>query len=325
MNPFSRLYKPRALEKSGDDTPADNLRGYVWRMTGWHQVVSGLIAVLVALLNLAPIELQRRIVNEVVDTQQLDLLLTLGLAYLVLLIVHQAVKYGLHMYQVWMSESAAIVTRRHLIALYAKADQPEEDDQQGRVVSIVNSEVEKLSGFVGEAISQACANGAILLGVLIYMLVVEPSIALFALAFMVPQIVLTPLMQRKLNDLVEERVTFVREMGDSIGEMSDAADTSEPPAILKKIYDNRIRFTLLKFALKGMLNLLSALGPLTVLVYGGYLVMQGETQVGVIVAFISGFERINAPVRELVGFYRITEQARVQHAMVAKWMGKVLR
>ena len=57
--------------------------------------------------------------------------------------------------------------------------------------------------------------------------------------------------------------------------------------------------------------------------FGGYLVMQGQTQVGVIVAFISGFEKISAPVRELVSFYRVAEQARVQHDMIAKWMARV--
>ena len=73
----------------------------------------------------------------------------------------------------------------------------------------------------------------------------------------------------------------------------------------------------------GFLNLLNSLGPLSVLLYGGYMVMMGETQVGVIVAFISGFGRISGPVRELVGFYRVYAQASVQHTMIAKWMDKV--
>lgn len=324
MLPLRPLFTPRKFERSGDDSAASSIWRYVWRMTGWHQVVSGVIAVLVAVLNLIPIELQRRIVNEVVETQNVPLLVQFGIIYLSVLLVHQLTKFGLHMYQVWLSESTAITTRNHLFRLYG-ADEPEGDnDRSGRVVSIVGSEVEKLSGFVGEAISQACVNTALLLGVVGYMFVVEPGIAVFALGFMIPQIIITPLMQRKLNELVEERVEMVRDMGDTLSAGDAHGDGFRGPRILKQIFNNRIHFTLLKFALKGTLNILSALGPLVVLIYGGYLVMQGETQVGVIVAFISGFERINSPVRELVAFYRMKEQAKVQHDMVAKWIARVV-
>lgn len=323
MRPLRRLFTPRKFESSGDDSAAASIWRYVWRMTGWHQVTSAVIAVLVAVLNLIPIELQRRIVNEVVETQNVPLLIQFGIIYLSVLLVHQLTKFGLHMYQVWLSESTAITTRNHLFKLHGKHDTDVDDSRSGRVVSIVGSEVEKLSGFVGEAISQAFVNTALLLGVIGYMFVVEPGIAVFALAFMIPQVVITPLMQRKLNDLVEDRVEMVRDMGDTLSEEELSFNGQQGPRILKKIFDNRIHFTLLKFALKGMLNILSALGPLVVLVYGGYLVMQGETQVGVIVAFISGFERINSPVRELVAFYRAKEQAKVQHDMVAKWIARV--
>jgi ABC-type bacteriocin/lantibiotic exporter with double-glycine peptidase domain len=81
-----------------------------------------------------------------------------------------------------------------------------------------------------------------------------------------------------------------------------------------------MRFFLAKFALKSLLNLLNSAGPATVLILGGYLVIQGETQVGVLVAFLSGFERMSSPVRELISFYRVAAQASVQHRMIAKWM-----
>lgn len=321
MKSIVDFFTPRDVERTGDDSAAKTVWGYVWRMTGWHQVGCCVSAVAVAVLNLAPIELQRRIVNEVVETQNVPLLIQFGLAYLAVVVLHQAGKFALRCYQMWLTESTNIYTRRHLLGLYGDKIETAEDSE-GRVVSIIGSEVEKLGGFVGEALSQSCANVAILLGVLGYMFVVEPSIALFALAFMVPQIILTPLLQRRLNELVEERVGYIRELGDRVSDM-DAPVQEEGGRILDRIFDNRIRFNLLKFALKSGLNLLNALGPLAVLVFGGYLVMQGETQVGVIVAFISGFERISAPVRELVSFYRVAEQARVQHDMIAKWMARV--
>ncbi|WP_227272129.1 ABC transporter transmembrane domain-containing protein [Roseobacter weihaiensis] len=314
---------PREVRKTGDDTAAASLLTYVWRMSEWHQGAVCLIAVVVAVLSLIPLELQRRIVNEVVETQNLPVLVQFGIAYVVVVLLHQAVKYGLWIYQSWITESASLYTRQHLLRLYAVQDEyPEEG--RGRTVSIVGAEVEKLGGFVGEALSDACANAAILLGVAVYMFVVEPQIAVFALAFLVPQVVLTPLIQRKLNALIETRVGLLRNLGDQISEMGAGAEMGGVN-VLRDIYSNRIRYFLLKFAMKAVLNLLNALGPMTVLLFGGYLVMQGEVQIGVIVAFISGFERISSPLRELIGFYRVAAQANVQHRLIAEWMAELRR
>lgn len=311
---------PRRVRQTGDDSPAASLLGYVWRMSEWHQVAVCLLAVVVAFLNLAPLELQRRIVNEVVESRDISMPVRFGTAYVVLILLHQAVKYVLWIYQSWSTESASLYTRCHLLNLHEERNG---DAHEGNwcAVSIVGTEVEKLGGFVGEALSGACANGAMLPGVAAYMFVVEPQIAIFALGFLVPQVVLTPLLQRRLNRLIEERVGLLRDLGDEISDESEEMH-GQRKSLLQKIYKNRMRFFILKFAMKSALNLLNAMGPLTVLLFGGYLAMQGEVQLGVIVAFISGFERISSPLRELIGFYRVAAQANVQHRLIADWMSK---
>ncbi|MDW3183465.1 MAG: ABC transporter ATP-binding protein [Roseobacter sp.] len=308
------------MRQTGDDSPASSLLGYVWRMSEGHQVAVCLLAVCVAVLNLAPLELQRRIVNEVVESRDVSMLVQFGTAYVVLILLHQAVKFTLWIYQSWITESASLYTRRHLLTLHEERN-GDAADGNGRAVSIVGSEVEKLGGFVGEALSGACANGAMLLGVAVYMFVVEPQIAIFALGFLVPQVVLTPLLQRRLNRLIEERVGLLRDLGDEISD-HNVETRDQCKSLLTDIYKNRMRFFILKFAMKSALNLLNAMGPLTVLLFGGYLAMQGEVQLGVIVAFISGFERISSPLRELIGFYRVAAQANVQHRLIADWMSK---
>ena len=54
---------PRAIPRSGDDSPAPSLARYVWRMSGKHQWGICLLALAVAGLSMAPLELQRRIVD----------------------------------------------------------------------------------------------------------------------------------------------------------------------------------------------------------------------------------------------------------------------
>ena len=80
-----------------------------------------------------------------------------------------------------------------------------------------------------------------------------------------------------------------------------------------------MRFNALKFELKALLNVVNAMGPLMVLLVGGYLVIKGQTTIGTVVAFVSGFERLSGPLRDLLNFYREYEQARVQHRMIVQW------
>ena len=152
---------PRTVPRTGDDSAARGLGRFVWRMTGWHQPVVCAVAILTALLNLIPIELQRRITNEAVETQDIPALFWLGGIYVAVLLVHQAVKFCLNMYQMWLSESAVIYMRGHLFSLYTGTlDAAEQAAGSGRAVSIMGPEVDKLAGFTGEAVSGACANGA---------------------------------------------------------------------------------------------------------------------------------------------------------------------
>lgn len=319
MKLTSFVKEPLNIGKTGDNSPASSILKFVWRMSGWHQVIACCAAIVVTLLNLAPLELQRRIVNEVVETQDIPMLVRFGIMYVTLILVHQVAKFSLRLYQGWLTESATLYTRTHLLNLYDDTLESDADNNSGRAVSIVGAEVEKLGGFVGEALSQACANIATLLGVAIYMFVIEPKIALFALAVLLPQVLLTPVIQRRLNDLVEERIGLIRDMGDEISEM-DEETRDKCLSVVPEIFENRMKFLLLKHAMKSLLNLLNALGPISVLLFGGYMVMMGETQVGVIVAFLSGFDRLSSPIRELIGFYRVAAQADVQHRLIAKWM-----
>jgi len=317
------LFHPRRIRRTGDDSPAATLFGYVWRMSGRHQVWICLLAIAVAGLTAIPLDLQRRIVDDVVRDRQLDLLWLLAGLYLAVLLVQGIAKYALHMYQSWLSESAVRYNRAHLTRLYERRNGDDAAQHSGEAVSIIGAEVDRLGGFVGEGLSQPVVNGGMLIAMGGYMLVVEPLVALISLGFILPQIVLLPLMQRRIYRLMQRRVVLLRGFGDRLPELPESAEDfrhSDMPGSLDDIYDNRLRTYLWKFGQKAVMNLLSALAPLSVLLVGGYMVIQGETTIGVVVAFISGFERLSTPLRELIAYYRIAAQAHVQHKMIAQWM-----
>lgn len=306
---------PLAIPETGDDRPAGSVWAYAWRMIRWHQPAACVLAVTVALLNLIPIELQRRIVDDAIVGQNLDQLILLGLCYAAILFGHKVLKFLLGLYQTWLSESTIRYTRGHLLSIHSARDESGSDS--GQAVSVIGAEVDKMGGFVGHGPSQACVDGAMLIGIVGYMATVQPAIAALGLALLVPQMVLAPVMQRRINKLLERRLSLMRALGDDIAAAQDGSETQDR---LDDIYGNRMRFMFWKLLMKGLLNLLNALAPLSVLIWGGWLAIQGETTVGVLVAFLTGFDKLAGPIRGLISFYRTAAQAEVQHRMIAKWM-----
>jgi ABC-type multidrug transport system fused ATPase/permease subunit len=309
------------MTPTGDDTPAGSLYGYVWLMSGWHQAWLSALAALVALLSMAPLELQRRIVNDAVGDADLQLLGLLGSLYVAVLVLQAGLKYLLRVAQGWLGESAIRYTRKHLLGIYRRPS-PDRDDEGGRAVSIIGDEVERLGGFVGEAFAEPLVRGGTMIVILGYMLVVEPLLAGACLAFFVPQAIAVPTIQRFVNRLVERRIGLLRDFGDQIADTGGehGEDGTDEDAKLNAIYRNRIRIYLLKFASKSLVNFFNGLAPVAALIVGGYLVIMGQTSIGVVVAFISGFDRLADPLRQLIAFYRLATQSRVRHDAIASWM-----
>lgn len=71
-----------------------------------------------------------------------------------------------------------------------------------------------------------------------------------------------------------------------------------------------------KNIMKTLNNLLISLWPFGVISYGGYLVIQGQVEVGVILAFVSGLERLGGPIRELIGSYGSITDARMRYRIL---------
>lgn len=312
-----RRFRPRRIERSGDDSPATSVWVFVARMTGCWQLVACALSLAVTALALAPIELQRRLIDDGVMKGDSQLIVILGLIYLGVVILHQASKFALSLLQSWLSESTIIYTRRHLWRL--RGHEPSHNGEGRDIVNVLSVEMEALGGFAGAAPSQALANAAMLVGGLGYMFYVQPAVALCGLALLVPQAVLAPLMQRRLNRLISIQVRLKRRYAAAIGDESPPG-AKEMNRRTRDLFQNRMHFVLWKMLLKASLNLLNAAAPIAVLVVGGAMVIAGESTVGVIIAFVGGFNRLAEPVRQLIAFYREAAEAGVRHDMVAEWM-----
>jgi ABC-type bacteriocin/lantibiotic exporter with double-glycine peptidase domain len=236
-------------------------------------------------------------------------------------------KLAFNLYQAWMSESTIHYVRGHLSDLHRqRVDEGDEGkDDAGRVVPIVSKESEELGGFVGEGISGPFVQAGTFVAILGYMLVTEPLLAAIAAVFLLPQIVLMPMLQRFINRLIGSRIELQRELADMIARITPASEEVPSQREMRdqigSVYSNRMRIGVLKFLGKMAVNILNNLAPLAALVIGGYLVIKGQTTLGVVVAFVSGFDRLSDPLRQVIAYYRLYARVRVQHQKIAEWMG----
>jgi ABC-type multidrug transport system fused ATPase/permease subunit len=292
-------------------------------MSGIHQLWVSLLAVATASLSFIPLELQRRIINDAVGSSDVGLLLLLAGIYVGFAVIDAVMKFVLHVYQGWLSESAIRYNREHLAELQL-TNSRNDDGREGRAVTIIGSEIDRLGGFVGEGISVPVTNIGMLVVIIGYMLVVQPLVALVALALLAPQAAIVPWLQGLINRLTERRLDLLRDLSDTVVTRSEAEPSQrDQQALLRdldSIYGNHVQIFVIKFLMKASTNLMSAMAPLTVLAVGGYFVMTEQTTIGVVVAFISGFERLADPLSELLTYYRTAAQASVQHRMIADWM-----
>jgi ABC-type bacteriocin/lantibiotic exporter with double-glycine peptidase domain len=131
-----------------------------------------------------------------------------------------------------------------------------------------------------------------------------------------------PLGQGIINKWAAAHARFVRRIGDLIVEPLAAIAANVDPrrqyqALVDDSYDARVRIYRVKFFLTFFGNLLDAIGPLIVLTVGGWLVVQGRVEIGTLVVFISGFQKVADPWDQLTGFYCMLSNARVKYRLIA--------
>ncbi len=305
-----------------------NVYAYIYQFSFRPQILVVLLTL--ALLPLAPIplELQRRILDDAIAAGDVELLVRLCLFYLGVLGLASLLKLGMKIQREFISARIVHALRRSLYYCIYTIVPParwkgENEDRvdEGVVVSMLTSEVEKLGGFAGQALSGPLLQVGTLVTILGYMFWIEPLVASIALALYSPQFLIVPLSQVRLNALSRAKALKVRELGGFIVDNAeDALLGREPPetytTLTDRILDLRKRFVLTKNLVKSLNNFLIALGPFGVIAYGGWLVIQGETEIGVILAFVSGLERLGGPIRELIGSYRQIADARMRYGML---------
>jgi ABC-type multidrug transport system fused ATPase/permease subunit len=300
---------------------------YIWRVSAWHQLGLALLSVMVFLLSAAPLELQRRIVNDAIQNGSVRTILWLALAYAGVALAEGGVKLGLNVYRGWVSESAVRHLRRTIVPLAERASQRDDPaGAEGVEISIILSEVEPIGGFVGISLSEPLLQGGILLAVFGYLVYLEPRMALLSIAVFSPQLVFVPLMQRAINRRARERIGALREVSGEIAGGGSAAGTgSALEERIERVFVLNMGIVKLKFSMNFLMNLMHHLGVATALAVGGWYAVLGRIELGTVVAFVSGLAKVNDPWGDVVNWFREMTLVGMRYRLVAnavEWLAE---
>lgn len=302
---------------------SQDLYRYIWRTSRSGQISICILTMILSPLMMVPLELQRRIVNEIIPARNVWLLVILGCTYLGVVCLQGGIKFWLNMLKGTTIEGIA----RHIRFRIVKRVQNARPDTvagadlgAGTVVSMLASETEEVSGFGGDAFGLPLLAGGTIFYVAGYLIWVEPLIAILAVVIYLPQALIVPITQYSINRLARMRIVNVRSLGglaaNAAALRSDGAAVVTGASMINRIYELRIAIYIRKFLLAALGNFLDSLGIVIVLTVGGYLVMRGSTEVGTLLVFISGLGKISDPWDELINFYRSISNTAVSYDMI---------
>ena len=273
--------------------------GYVIRNSGAHQLGLAALSAAVFGLSAVPLELQRRIVNDAIQSGATRTILWLAIAYAGVAILEQSLKLALNVYRGWVSEDAVRRLRRTLHAADGHGAVIDDADEVGTHAAMVVAEAEPIGGFVGLAISEPLLQAGILASVIGYMAYLEPWTVALCAAFLLPQMLFVPPLQRAINRRAAERIKTLRQLSGGI------VDTGIPTEEgIEHVFSLNMGIYKIKYTMNLAMNLMHYLAVATALGVGGWFAVSGQIDVGTVVAVVSGLGKLNDPWGDLVNWAR---------------------
>jgi ABC-type bacteriocin/lantibiotic exporter with double-glycine peptidase domain len=154
--------------------------------------------------------------------------------------------------------------------------------------------------------------------VIAFILASQPWLGVLALGIVVPQAAIVVAIQRRINHRVRQRVQALRDASDRVSE-SDLLQVEDAVlADFRDVFETGRRIFQLKLSSKFALTAISGAGTVGILFLGGWLVLNGRSDVGTVVASLTGLTRIEGPWRDLIGFFRNASTVRVKYAMLVR-------
>lgn len=290
----------------------------IWRVSGRRQILLILLAVIVASIAAAPFKFQQLVINALIEGTDRDRLSWLCAGFLGVVLLSAGLKFALGLGVAAVGEGVVLRIRERLYgnAVAAAGEDPERRGQGGSLLTMLSAEAEAVGAFVGGAIAMPLVQLGTLVSVVSFIAANQPRLGLLVAVVILPQAIIVVGLQRRINREVRERVQALRDASGRIAAGGLREFDAAVGADFHRAYLARRRSFVLKQGSKLALGGISAVGAALILLAGGSLVLDGRSDVGIVVASLTGLARIQAPWREFVAFFRSLSAVRVQYAML---------
>ena len=297
--------------------------------TKWSlQILLVLLIFGLVFLRVLPLEIQKRIVNEVLAIGDVAQLIVYCLIFLLAVVLSNILKLAVNGLQTVIGQRALTDMRRDLyqhilrlpLSFFRKTP-------TGTIVASLVTELAASANFVGAAIAVPLSNILTLVAIGAYLIWLNALLGIVTLSIYPLALFVVPLVQRGVNNWNRRRVDSSNRMASRITESvtgiseihaqgSFQSEEHSYNSIIERLLKIRIIWTLYRYGVKVTNNFFVGLGPVVVMLLGGYLLMQGETELGSIVAFLSAQEKLYDPWKEMIDFYQTQQDASVRYKKV---------
>lgn len=303
---------------------------YSWvlgRNLRWQVLLVMLVLVTVG-ARVIPLELQKRIINQAIGLGKEDLLLVYCLLFIAAVLLASTLKFVINLLQASIGQKTLKRMRAdlyaHILSLplsFFRSIQP------GQVVNALINELASISGFVGSAISVPLINLGTLVFMGGYLFYLNPLLAGLCFILYPVQIVFVPRLQQRMNEANRYRVRVSREISGNIGEVISGihevhghagygVENDKFTRQAKSLLKANNRMNAYRYGIKLANNLFENFGPFILFIVGGTMTIRGHFDLGALVAFLSAYNNLSEPWRELMDFYQLLEDSRVRYKTV---------
>ncbi len=294
----------------------------IWRASAGRQIILIILSLAIAALAAVPLEFQRDIINHLTSKEiETDHLILLGAGMMGVILLSLVLKWVLGFRAGTLGEDLIRMIRQRLLVRAIDVDETGKNVRKGTMTTAVSAEAEELGKFAGGAFSDPVVQIGTLVSVIGYISSTQPGLGMIAFSMIIPQIVIVLISQRKVNVFVAERVRILRSATDqlTLEEINDVAKDIENQ--FDEIFETRRKMFIWKLSAKFLLSVINGAGTVGVLMLGGWLVLQGRTDVGTVVAATSGLSRIQGPTSFLIAFYRQVSANRIKYDLLLELFG----
>ena len=296
-----------------------------------YQILLLIVIIVMVGARVLPLEMQKRVINEAVKLRNLDLLLMYCGIYLAAVVFFSLLKYVTNVIQTLISQRTTARMRKalyhHILTLplnFFRKTQP------GTVVNALTNELTLPGNFVGMAVASPVTNLLTLLAFAVYLFWLNPLLAAVSLSIYPIVVFLIPLLQRGVNKANKKRVDAARKFSARIAESISGVheihgngaydiENRKYDSLVDRLLKIRIVWSLYRFAVKTANGFFTSLGPFLVFVLGGYLTIKGQLELGALVAFLSAQERLFEPWRELIEFYQVYQDGKINYTRTMEY------